>query len=171
MRLSLLSVVVVALCLAGCSEQASDTQRPPSGTYHPTDPSQSSSPSTSTIPPVPTGGVVVPECDDEAACAAGFFLDDGIFYHLDCVVVAEEAVSEEVKGSGHLYGEGVSVNLVNETSRDVVVAVSKGGGFCSDEPTSDWVIAYPEGVDNAALLEVLCEVGELSAAQRLANDC
>lgn len=171
MRLSLLAFVAVALCLAGCSEESFDTQASPSRTYHPTDPTQFSSLSTSTVPKVPTGGVVVPECDDEAACAAGFFLDDGILYNLDCVVVDEDAVSEEVIGSGDFFGEDVIINLVKDTPREVMVAVSKGGGFCSDEPTSDWVMAYPEGVDNADLLEVVCEVGELSAAKRQANAC
>lgn len=170
-RLSPLVLVVLALCLAGCSKEVSDTQRPSSGTYHPTDTTQSTSSPAATIPLVPTGGIVVPECDDEAACAAGFFLDDGIFYNLDCVVVGSRAVSEDVIGSGDLYGEDVSVNLVNETSRDFMVAVSNGGGFCSDEPTADWVIAYPEGVDNPSLLEVVCEIGELSAEQREANGC
>lgn len=126
-----------------------------------------------TLPLPPTGGLVVPGCDDTAACASGFVLDDGVFYNLDCGAVRNSAVSDEVIGSGEFEGQIVSVNLVEGVSRSVMVAVSLPGGLCAegDEAVTDWTMAFPQGADQDAVLEAACEVGELSTAQRLANGC
>lgn len=115
----------------------------------------------------------MPGCDDTAACAAGFVLDDGVFYHLDCGAVRNSAVSDEVIGTGEFEGQTVTVNTVEGVPRSVMVAVSLPGGLCAegDEPATDWTMAFPEGADTDVLQGAFCEVGELSAAQRQANGC
>ena len=123
----------------------------------------------------PAGGLIVPECDDVelGACAAGFVLDDGIFYNLGCTAIRDSAVSDEMIGEGQLEGETVTVNTLDEIPGTVMVAVSLSGGLCAegDRVLSDWSMAFPQGVDNEALLEAVCAVGEMTATQREANDC
>jgi len=42
-----------------------------------------------TVLSVAAGGLVVPDCNDTASCAAGFILDDGVFYNLGCRAVRD----------------------------------------------------------------------------------
>lgn len=157
------------MLLVGCSGTASNEPSIPSVTSH-TDPTPTTTSTSASI--VPSGGLVVPECADTGMCAAGFVLDDGVFYNIDCSAIRESAVSDEVIGEGDIDVYEVSVNLLVDVPRSVLVAVSQGGGFCGfDEFSSEWVAAFPDGVDNPALLEAICDVGELSAAQREANGC
>jgi hypothetical protein len=124
-------------------------------------------------PGVPTGGMVVPPCDDTAACASGFLLDDGVFYAVGCTAIRDAAVSDEVIGSGEFEGEMVTVNVLHDVSRDVMVAISLPGGLCNegDEAVSQWSMVFPTGGDQDAVTQAICEVGELSAAERQANGC
>jgi hypothetical protein len=121
------------------------------------------------------GGLVVPECDDEAMCQLGFVLDNGVFYGLECTAVADSVVTDQVLGRGELEGEVVTVNIIEGVAPTLMVAVSLPGGLCTGEPgeqpMSDWSMAFPEGTDNQALLTAICEVGELSPAQVEANGC
>lgn len=130
--------------------------------------------STSTVI-APDGGLIVPECDDVelGACAAGFVLDDGVFYNLGCGAVRDSAVSDEVIGEGEIEGEMVTVNTLDGMPRTLMVAVSLPGGLCAegDRVLSDWSMAFPQGVDNEALVEAVCAVGEMTATQREVNDC
>lgn len=91
-------------------------------------------------PSVPTGGLVVPPCDDTAACASGFFLDDGVFYAVGRTAIRDAAVSNEVIGIGEFEGETVTVNVLQDVPRDVMVAISLSGGLCNegDEAVSRW---------------------------------
>jgi hypothetical protein len=124
-------------------------------------------------PSVPTGGLVVPPCDDTAACASGFLLDDGVFYAVGCTPIRDAAVSGEVIGSGEFEGETVTVNVLQDVPRDVMVAISLPGGLCNegDEAVSQWSMVFPTGGDQNAVTQAICEVGELSAAERQANGC
>ena len=154
-------LLAAAAILSACSDVASEP-----------DPSVPMA-TMATLPPAPTGGLVVPECNDTGMCAAGFVLDDGVFYNLDCGAVRSSAVSDEVIGSGEFEGQIVSVNTVEGVSRNVMVAVSLPGGLCAegDEAVTGWSMAFPQGADQDAVLEAACEFGELSAAQRRANGC
>lgn len=126
-----------------------------------------------TVPVASPGELVVPDCDDTGLCAAGFVLDDGIFYGLSCRAVRDAEVSDEVLGRGQLEGEEVTVNAVEGIDRDVMVAVSLPGGLCHDgaEALSGWSVAFPSTVDDAVARETLCQVGELTEAQRVADGC
>lgn len=118
---------------------------------------------------------MVPECRDSGSCAAGFVLDDQVFYHLGCLAVRNTAVSDEVLGQGEIDGQPVTASAVESQPRSLMVAVSLPGGVCSetdpDTPLSDWTMAFPDGADNAAVRQAICEAGELSAVQREANGC
>lgn len=75
--------------------------------------------------------------------------------------------------SGEFEGETVTVNLLDGVPRDVMVAVSLPGGLCKegDEAVSDWSMVFPTGGDQDAVSKAVCEVGELSAAERQVNGC
>lgn len=124
-------------------------------------------------PHVPTGGLVVPECDDTSACAAGFVLDDGVFYAVGCTAIRDSAVSDEVIGGGEFEGQTITVNLLEGVPRDVMVAVSMPGGLCKegDEAVSQWSMVFPTGGDQGAVTQAICDVGEMSDADRRANGC
>lgn len=121
-----------------------------------------------------SGELVVPECDDNASRAAGFVLNE-VFYALSCAAVRDSMVTEDVIGVGDLYGDSVTVNLVEGVADSVLVAVSVPGGFYSDndpdERHTSWSVAFPEGADQAAFTQAICEVADLSASQRLTNGC
>ncbi len=124
-------------------------------------------------PPNP-GELVVPECNDGGSCVAGFVLDD-VFYALSCAAIREISVTDEVIGEGDIYGDSVTVNRIAGVEDSVIVAVSVPGGYCSEEDPdqrlTDWSMAFPEDADQEALSAAICVVGDLSAAQRLADRC
>jgi hypothetical protein len=135
-------------------------------TFKPTD-------TATTVPIVAAGGLVVPDCNDTASCAAGFILDNGVFYNLGCRAVRDAQVTAEVLGRGQLDGESVTVNAIEGIDRAVMVAVSLPGGLCEegDQPLSKWTGAFASTIDDDVLREANCSVGELTEAQRVADDC
>jgi hypothetical protein len=54
-----------------------------------------------------------------------------------------------------------------------MIAVGLPGGLCAegDQVLSEWSMAFPQGADPESPMEAICDAGELSAAQREANDC
>jgi len=120
------------------------------------------------------GELVVPPCPDDADCALGFLLND-VFYAVSCTAIRESAVTDDIVGSGDFYGDDVTVHRIDRVDDSVMVAFSAPGGFCSendpDERHTRWSMALAEGVDAEQLSNAICEVGELSAAQRLADRC
>ncbi len=124
-------------------------------------------------PTVPTGGLVIPPCNDTAACASGFLLDDGVFYAVGCTAIRDSAVSDEVIGRGEFEGKTVTVNVLQDVPRDLMVAVSLPGGLCKegDEAVSDWSMVFPTGGDQNAVSKAVCDVRELSAEERQVNGC
>jgi hypothetical protein len=127
----------------------------------------------STLTRADPGGLVVPDCDDSASCPAGFVLGDGVFYNLGCRAVREADVTSEVLGRGRLDDESVTVNAIEGIDRSVMVAVSLPGGLCEegDQALSHWTGAFPPSVDDEALQEANCSVGELTEVQRIADGC
>lgn len=103
MRTRLVSAVVAAAVLAACSSAPSD-----SATSLASDSTTRTSVidlrTTTTLPVVPASGLVVPECDDDAMCALGFVLDDGIFYNLDCAAIEDALVTLVADPKGLLFG-------------------------------------------------------------------
>lgn len=87
----------------------------------------------------------------------------------------ETAVAARVIGTGRIFDQQVTVNAVEGIDPGVLVAASIPGGSCSendpDERLTDWSMAFPAGADHAQLQAAICDVGDLSAAQRLANGC
>ena len=107
-------------------------------------------------------------------CAAGFNLN-GAFYALSCVGLRDSVVADEEVGRGNLYGEEVTANRVEGYPPTLIVAVSIEGGMCSEEdpdqgPTA-WSMAFSGDTKQTPVVGAVCEVGELSAAQWLANGC
>lgn len=104
----------------------------------------------------------------------GFILDDGDYYAWGCTAIQNSAVTGEVLGEGGLYGEWVTVNLIQGVDDRALVAVSTDGGCdlgADDEPLSDWTMAFSLKADGDWVLKALCRVGELTAAERDANGC
>ena len=87
----------------------------------------------------------------------------------DSVVTGEEV------GRGNLYGEEVTANRVEGYPPTLIVAMSIDGGMCSEEDpdqrSTAWSLAFSEETEQTPVLHAVCEVGELSAAQWLANGC
>jgi len=132
------------------------------------------SPTETTAATPATGELVEPECVEGGLCAAGFNLN-GAFYALSCVGLRDSAVTGEEVGRGNVYGEDVTANRVEGYPPTLIVAVSIDGGMCSEEdpnqrPTA-WSMAFSEDIEQAPVLGAVCEVGELSEAQWLANGC
>lgn len=160
------SLVAIGIITVACADAAPTRQT-----------TSSSPPTTSVTQPlvVPKPGeFFVPPCIDSNECVAGFVLDD-VFFSVSCVGVRESAVSDEVIGRGNWNGEEVSVNGVEGFNESLLVAVSTDGGYCSEEDPdqrlSQWSFAFSEKMEQAPVIGAVCEVGELSAAQRLANGC
>lgn len=174
MRSGIVSALVAAAFLSACTTAASDPGTPLSSDAT-TGLASTVVPTTATLPIAATGGLVVPECDDEAMCALGFVLDDGIFYNLDCAAISDPFVTDEILGQGQLEDQSVTVKRIDGVDRSLIVAVSLPGGLCTGEsdeaPRSNWTAAFPEGADCDALLAAICRVGELSDAQGEANGC
>lgn len=156
----ILLIVLSLLLNVSCTTQSS-----PSTT-------QSGPPGTS-VPVVLPGELVVPDCDGAALCAGGFFLDDGVFYYLDCSAIKDSAVTDTVIGRGELYDEEVTANEIEGVPRTVMVAVSLPGGLCQDdsEALSEWRMAFPSTADITVVQETMCRVGELTEGQIAANRC
>lgn len=176
MRRGLTTVLLVGVVLSACSDAAPNAAASPTSSLATTETSLPlDTSSTTSLPAAPTGGLFVPECNDVdlGVCAAGFVLDDGMFYNLSCSAVRDSAVSEEVIGEGEFEGEMVVVHTLETVPRSVMIAVSLPGGLCAegDQVLSDWSMAFPQGANQESLTEAICDVGELSAAQREANGC
>ena len=107
-------------------------------------------------------------------CPIAFVLN-GVFYSVGCTAIRDSAVTEDVIGSGDFHGEAVTVNRIAGVDDEVMVALSIPGGDCSDidpdERRTPWSMAFGDYDDLAAITAVVCDVGELSAAQRLADGC
>ena len=176
MSRGLISLLSLAVIVSACSDSDSNSDASVASSPAATDaPSSADATTTTSMPSTPTGGLVVPECNDVefGSCVAGFVLDDGLFYSLSCSAVRNSAVSDEVIGEGDFEGRMVTVHTLREIPRTVMVAVSLPGGVCAegDRVLSEWSMAFPQGAENGALIEAVCTAGELSAAQREANDC
>ncbi len=120
------------------------------------------------------GELVVPSCPDNATCPLAFVLND-VFYTVSCAAIREWAVGDDMIGSGDFHGDNVTVHRIDGVDDSVMVALSVPGGFCSendpDERHTPWSMAFADEADDDQLSNALCEVGELSAAQRLADRC
>lgn len=127
--------------------------------------------------------ISIPPCNDtsvEAAeCAAGFVLD-GDFYALSCGAVRDSLVTSQVIGTGEFQGRDVTVNLIEDLDRNVMVAVSVPGGDCSandpDEVHTNWSMMFPIGpegspVNDEIVEAAICAVGEFSPQRSSANSC
>ena len=69
----------------------------------------------------------------------------------------------------------MSVNIIDGVDASVMVAINVPGGECSkndpDQRRSAWSMAFPDGASEQQLRAAICAVGDLSAAQRLADGC
>ncbi len=121
-----------------------------------------------------TGELVVPSCQDNAMCPLAFVLND-VSYTVSCAAIQESAVTDDIVGSGDFHGDNVTVHRIDGVDDSVMVALSVPGGFCSendpDERHTPWSMAFADGANDEQLSDAVCQVGELSAAQRLANGC
>jgi hypothetical protein len=135
-------------------------------------------PPTSTTVPNPPGAdnevrpnavreLIEPPCDDEAMCAAGFYLD-GVFFGLDCTAIRTSAVTAEVLGAGTVFGQQVTANVIADIDSSTVVAVSlPGGGACyEEEPSSPWSLAIRQGASQDTIRDA---VAHYAPERRLAN--
>ena len=130
--------------------------------------------STQSTTPAGPGELVVPECNDEAMCPEAFIID-GLFYSVGCTAIRDSAVSDYVIGSGDLHGEPATVHRITGVDETVMVALSFPSGSCSEndpnERHTSWSMAFADGADQADISAAVCDVGELSPAQRLADGC
>ncbi len=170
-----INVALVVVVVTACgSDGVENTEVSPVGLEDLGSSPVASSTTTGTEESGGSGELVVPDCEGNASCAAGFLLNE-VFYALSCAAVRDSMVTDDVIGVGDLYGDTVSVNLVEGVADSVLVAVSVPGGFCSDndpdERHTNWSVAFPEGADQAAFAQAICQVADLSASQRLTNGC
>jgi hypothetical protein len=93
--------------------------------------------------------MVQPECDDTAACAAGFLID-GDFYGLSCGGVRAEVVAREPLARGRYGGKVVEMRAVRGVAPDVLTAVSIPGGACEEgsSVTTPWSMLFGPGADD-----------------------
>lgn len=119
-----------------------------------------------------TPELACPDCDDAAACAAGFEIE-GMFYGQSCAAVREDAVSSDVLAEGELGSRTTTVNRIEGVDTTVMVAVGLPGGICGDNDTarSPWSMAFAPEADQAAVKQAVCSVGDLTPEQREANGC
>ena len=119
--------------------------------------------------------LIEPPCDDEAMCAAGFYLD-GDFFGLDCAAIRTSAVTAEVLGAGTVFGQQVTANVIADIDPSAMVAVSlPGGGACYEEdpsePSSPWSLAIRRGASPDTVRDAVCAVADYTPERRLANGC
>lgn len=130
----------------------------------------------STLGPAPTQAPGATECGVAASCAAGFTMN-GVRYSLSCAAIRTDAVSDEVLGTGRTpYGREFEVRRVKDVDPALFVAANQPAGACAEGEhfRTDWQVALsprPKDTDPRPLLDAICLVGDLSAAQSQTNGC
>lgn len=119
------------------------------------------------------------ECGDGASCAAPPFVVGGISYTVTCSGSLPPAQLGRKLADVQSYGRTSPVREVAGVPASTLVAIQVGGG--SDQESQDqsvpcgrardWVPGLPIDGDFRDSVLALCEVGQLSAAQRAADEC
>jgi hypothetical protein len=118
------------------------------------------------------------ECGDADSCALPPFVVDGISYDVTCGSTIPVARLGRKLADVQAFGGTSPVRAILGVPADALVAIQVGG---SDQPGRDesvpcgragaWLPGLPLDGDLRDSVLVLCEVGELSRAQRAANKC
>lgn len=126
-------------------------------------------------PSIDSGELIEPVCDDDSACASGFYLD-GVFFGLDCTAIRADAVTTDVVGVGTVTGQQVTANEIADIDPSSFVAVDlPGGGACYEEdpsePTSPWSLAIRQDASAEQIRDTVCRVADYTPERRQTNDC